>query len=189
MPSKPQDTILVAAHTLKIITAALIPTSSKESHIDPVVDGGAHSPPGKYGAESTSSDGSTVRLPNLMGRLKNWRRNDLDQTLENEHLLNRSRYESLIVFHPKNRLYPIYNLDAKLGERDGHSSIEFRCSASSDGESSFREITLEIGVLHLGNANNIYYHEQWYPMQHFRQGSKSDESHRILSKRASVKAN
>ena len=93
----------------------------------------------------------------MPGRLKNWRRNDLDQTLrKNGRSLNRSRYESLIVLRPKNRTYPIYNLDVKLGERDGHSSIEFRCSAPSDGESSFREITLEIRVLHLGNVNPQY---------------------------------
>ena len=30
MPSEPQDTILVAAHTLKITTASLIPTTFKE---------------------------------------------------------------------------------------------------------------------------------------------------------------
>ena len=118
-----------------------------------------------------------------MERIKNWGRNlthSSDQSLGDSLSLKSSRHQSVIIFIPENEDYLIYNLDAKLGEWDGHTSIDFRCSASTDGEASFRDITLEIELFRLGNVNSQYQdHGKCHPTQYSRQGLNSDKSHRI----------
>jgi hypothetical protein len=193
MPSEPQEKTFVATHKLKFTIpdrhGPLTPASRVSTSQPVPSNGGTHSSQSKAGSGTTPLDGSTPL--DLKGRLKNWRRNMMqpaNQSLQAILSLNRSRYQSVMIFIPENEDYPIYNLDAKLGDRDGYNSIEFRCSASSDGVSSFREITLEIGLFHLGNVNSQN-QEQCYPTQHFRPGSNSDTSHQILSRGAAVKAN
>jgi len=108
----------------------------------------------------TPLDGA--RPSNLIGRFKNRCRNlthapKLSPRENERHSLNRSRYIPVIQIHPKGRAYPLYNLEAKLGERDSYNSIEFQCSGSSSNSSSFRQITLEIQLFHLGNVNSEYH--------------------------------
>ena len=167
-------------------------TLTTESQLDPL-DNGIHSPTGtQHGHASTPLDGSTARPHNLIGQFKNWGGNlkhSLNKSLR-EHerrtlALDGSSYTSLIILHPEDRTYPLYNLDAKLGERDGDTSIEFLCSASSDSVASFREIALEVELFHLGNVNSKYY-KHCYPTQRFRQGSNSDKCRPILSRRTPV---
>ena len=165
---------------------------STESQLDPFYDGIQSPSSTQYGPASAPVEGSTARPPKLIGQFKNWGgnlRHSLNKSpRENDRrslALNGSGYTSLIILHPEDRTYPLYNLDAKLGERDGYTSIEFLCSASSDSVSSFREITLEVELFHLGNVNSKNY-EHCYSTQRFRQGSNSDECLSILSRRAPV---
>jgi hypothetical protein len=170
MPAGPQDKIFVVTHKRKITfehhgSRTILEIASNESQLESDIDS-----PSKDGRAWLPLDGSTARPHDMMERFKNWCRNltyFTNQSLQESLAPDRSYYESVIVFFPENKAYPIYNLDVKLGERDGHTSIEFRCSASTDGESSFREVTLEIGLFHLGNVNSQY-HEKCHPMQYFR---------------------
>ena len=174
MPLEPHEEILFArgTHTLEIATHELpnhhdplspvpgAPTIAKESQIDvsTPLDGGTYSLPSKNGPESTPLHEGAARLPNFIGRFMNWWGNSthIPNRLLPEsqpYSLKPSSYVSVIILHPEDNSYPVYNLDAKLGEREGHSSIEFLCSASCDTDSSFREIKLEIELFHLGNVN------------------------------------
>ena len=175
MPLEPHEEILFAkgTHTLEIATYDLpnhhnplspvpgAPTIVKESQLDrsTPLDGSTHSLPRKHGHESTPLHEGAARPPNLIGRVINWWRNSTptsNQLLPGNqpYSLKASDYVSVIILHPKDATYPLYNLDAKLRERDGHSTtVEFLCSASCDTDSSFREIQLEIELFHLGNVN------------------------------------
>jgi len=175
--------VFVVTHKRKITfehhgSHTISATAANESQLD----GGTHST-SKDGSGSTPLDGNTARPHNLMERIKNWGRNlthSSDQSLGDSLSLKSSCHQSVIIFIPENEDYLIYNLDAKLGEWDGHTSIDFRCSASTDGESSFRDITLEIEFFRLGNVNSQYQdHGKCHPTQYSRQGSNSDKSHRI----------
>jgi hypothetical protein len=64
-------------------------------------------------------------------------------------LLNGTHYQPVIILTPDDSGYPIYNLDAKLGTQGGNTSIKFQCSASSDGQSRFQLISVEIRLFHL----------------------------------------
>ena len=150
-------------HDILLPASGLPATSPQKSQFDPLSGGTSKPPPYSENSEHefTPLHGSTARSPNLIGRFKNWCGilKDAPNLSPQDQLcsLNEGHYESVITLSPKGRSHPLYNLDAKLGKRDGHNSIEFLCSASSSTRSSFRQITLEIQLFQLGNVNSEYH--------------------------------
>ncbi|KIM35899.1 hypothetical protein M413DRAFT_449524 [Hebeloma cylindrosporum] len=132
--------------------------------------GGTRIPP-----NSERLDGSADQPSNLFGRFKTWNRSfrrSLHQSLREPECrsLDESSYTSVIILHPKDSTYPLYNLDAKLGERDSHGnfSLKFYCSAASDSHSSFREVQLDVKFSRLGNARTPIKPLAFYPKGTFK---------------------
>jgi hypothetical protein len=143
-----------------LLSAPRQATPPPEYQRDPL-SSGADVPPSRseHTELKTPLDGG--RSPNLIGRLKNWRGKThapkISSGEHERHSLNGNSYIPVITLHPKRDSYPLYNLEAKLGKRDSNNSIEFLCSGSSSNTSSFRQITLEIQLFHLGNVNSEYH--------------------------------
>ena len=158
MPStRPQENeiqTLVKAGTFEI--PPVVPTTAfkeikrYQSNLNDVL-GTADPPP--YSKHSPGKHDPT-RPRNSSRTFKKWLKNlrhspNQSQGENAPRSLNGSRYQSVIILIPEGYEYPIYNLDAKLGEREGNTSIEFQCSACSDGQSYFRRISVEIQLFHL----------------------------------------
>ena len=153
-------------HDIPLPVSEPTTTFFQKSQLDPLSYGAGIPPPrSKHSELKTPLDGA--QPPNLIGRFKNWCRNlthipnpspqKEPLSLNGPLSLNKEHYESVITISPKGSSYPLYNLDAKLGKRDGHNSIEFLCSAASSNTSSFRQITLEVQLFQLGNVNSEYH--------------------------------
>jgi hypothetical protein len=145
MPADPRDKIFVVPHKRKVTfehhgSRTISATAPNESQLD----SDAHFP-SKDGRALMPLDGSTARPHDMMERFKNCRKNltyFTNQSLQEIFSLNRSYYESVIVFFPENEAYPIYNLRRKEQLPDIVNIIFFLESAFSVCDSKLLKISM-----------------------------------------------